>query len=77
VLPGQSAFHLAALFMWVFSAWVGLGDLWSFYPAYATTKGLAFAALALGPLAILWCGAEWGRPAPVEAGAGHDVDEEA
>ena len=47
--------------MWIFSTWVGLGALWSFYPAYATTKGLAFAALSLGALAILWCGAEWGR----------------
>ena len=49
--------------MWIFSTWVGLGALWSFYPAYATTKGLAFAALSLGALAILWCGAEWGRAA--------------
>ena len=63
LLPGQSAFHVAALLFMAFSAWVALGVLWSLYASYAVTKGLTFAALALGALAILWCGAEWGRVA--------------
>ena len=46
-----------------FSVWVALGVMWGFYASYAVTKGLTFAALALGALAILWCGAEWGRVA--------------
>ncbi len=63
LLPGPSAFHMAALFFMAFSAWVALGANWGFHPAYATTKGLAFAALGMGALAILWCGAGWGRAA--------------
>ena len=63
VLPGQRAFHMAALFMMAFSAWVATGAIWGFYPTYAATKGFAFAALGMGALAILWCGAGWGRVA--------------
>jgi len=63
LLPGRSTFHLAVLFLMAFSGWVALGALWSFYPTYAATKGLAFAALTMGALAIVWCGAGWGRAA--------------
>ncbi len=63
MLPGRRAFHIAALFMMAFSAWVALGALWGFNPTYAVTKGLAFAALGMGALAIVWCGAAWGKAA--------------
>ena len=63
LLPGRSAFHMAALFIMAFSAWVALGSSWALNPSYAITKGLAFAALGMGALAILWCGAGWGRAA--------------
>ena len=63
LLPVHRAFHMAALFMMAFSAWVALSAILGFHPSYAATKGLAFAALALGALAILWCGAGWGRAA--------------
>ena len=46
-----------------FSVWVVLGATWGSYPSYAMTKGVAFAALGMGALAILWCGAGWGRAA--------------
>ena len=58
-LPGRRASYIAALFIAGFSAWAALGATWSLYPAYALTKGLAFAALGMGALAILWCGAPW------------------
>ena len=63
LLPGRSAFHMAALFLMSFSLWVALGSTWGSYPSYAMTKGLAFAALGMGALAILWCGTGWGRAA--------------
>ena len=63
LLPGRSAFHMAVLFFMFFSVWVALGSTWGSYPIYAMTKGLAFAALGLGALAILWCGARWDRVA--------------
>ena len=63
LLPGRSAFHMAALFFMSFSVWVALGSTWGSHPSYAITKGLAFAALGMGALAILWCGAGWGRAA--------------
>ena len=63
LLPGRSAFHMAALFFMSFSVWVALGSTWGANPSYALTKGLAFAALGMGALAILWCGAGWGRAA--------------
>ena len=63
VLPGRSAFHMATIFIMAFSAWVALGSLWGLHPNYAVAKGLAFAALGMGALAILWCGAGWGRAA--------------
>ena len=62
-LPGMSTFHFAALLFMAFSAWVALGVLWGAYPDYAVAKGLTFAALALGALAMFWCGAEWGKVA--------------
>ena len=58
-LPGRRSFRMAALLMVAFSAWVALGVTWGFHPAYAMTKGVAFGALGLGALAIVWCGAEW------------------
>jgi hypothetical protein len=63
VLPGRRAFHVAALFILAFSVWVTLSATWSSYPTYAVTKGLAFAALGMGALAILWCGAAWAQAA--------------
>ena len=63
LLPGRSAFHMAALFFMSFSVWVALGSTWGSHPSYAISKGFAFAALGLGALAILWCGAGWGRAA--------------
>ena len=63
LLPGRSSFHMAALFSISFSIWVALGSTWGSHPRYAMAKGLAFAALGLGALAILWCGARWGRAA--------------
>ena len=63
LLRGHAAFHMAALLLMSFSVWVALGSTWSSYPRYAIAKGWAFAALGLGALAILWCGARWGRAA--------------
>ena len=63
LLRGQAAFHIAVLFLMAFSLWVALGSTWSSYPRYAIAKGWVFAALGLGALAILWCGARWGRAA--------------
>ena len=63
LLSGRSAFHMAALFFMSFSVWVALGSTWGSHPSYAISKGFAFAALGLGALAILWCGAGWGRAA--------------
>ena len=63
LLPARSTFHMAAFFLMSFSIWVALGSSWGSYPSYAVTKGVAFAALGMGALAILWCGAGWGRAA--------------
>ena len=63
LLPGRSAFHMAALLFMSSSVWVALGATWGSHPGYAMTKGVAFAALVMGALAILWCGAGWGRAA--------------
>ena len=63
LLSGHGAFHMGAFLMMAFSAWVAFGALWGLDPTYATTKGLAFAALSMGALAIVWCGAGWGRVA--------------
>ena len=63
LLSGHGAFHTAAFFMMTFSAWVAFGAMWGRDPTYAITKGLAFAALSMGALAIVWCGAGWGRAA--------------
>ena len=63
LLSGHGAFHMAAFLMMAFSAWVAFGALWGLHPTYAITKGLAFAALSMGALAIVWCGAGWGRAA--------------
>ena len=63
LLSGHGAFHMAAFFMMTFSAWVAFGAMWGRDPTYAITKGLAFAALSMGALAIVWCGAGWGRAA--------------
>ena len=65
LLPAHKAFHVAALLILLFSLWVALGAAWSNHPNYALTKGVAFAALGLGALAILWCRAEWGRAVDV------------
>ena len=62
-LPAHRAFHLAALFLLAFSVWMMVGGWWGFHDGYAITKGVGYAALALGTLAILWCGAEWGKVA--------------
>ncbi len=63
LLSGHGAFHMAAFFMMAFSAWVAFGGMWGPDPTYATLKGSAFAALSMGALAIVWCGAGWGRAA--------------
>ena len=46
-----------------FSGWVALSAVWGFHSGYSITKGLAYLALGLGALAIVWCGAEWNRVA--------------
>ena len=63
LLPGHSAFHMAEFLFMSFSVWVALGSIWASQPSYAISKGFAFAALSMGALAILWCGAGWGRAA--------------
>ena len=63
LLPGHSAFHVVVLFITAFSAWVALSAAWGPHPTYAVAKGLAFGALSMGALAILWCGAGWARAA--------------
>ncbi len=62
-LPAHKAFHVAAVLFLAFGIWVALGGTWGFHSEYALTKGAAYAALGLGTLAILWCGAEWGKAA--------------
>ena len=63
LLSGHGAFHMSTFFMMAFAVWVALSASWSPNPTYAVTKGLAFAALSMGALAIVWCGANWGRAA--------------
>ena len=63
LLPVHRAFHVAALFFMAFSVWGALGGAWGVHTGYALTKGVAYAALGLGALAIIWCGAEWGKAA--------------
>ena len=63
LLSGHGAFHMSTFFMMAFALWVALGASWSLYPNYALTKGLAFAALGMGALAIVWCGASWEKAA--------------
>ena len=63
LLSGHGAFHMAAFLMIAFSAWVALGALWGLDPNYAIAKGLAFAALSMGALAIVWCGVGWEKAA--------------
>ena len=63
LLPAHRAFHAAAFLFMAFSGWVALGGLWGFHPGYAVTKGVAYMALGLGALAIVWCGAEWNKAA--------------
>jgi len=63
LLPSLRSFHVAALLFVALSAWVALSGTWGFHPDYALTKGAAYAALGLGALGIVWCGAPWGRAA--------------
>jgi len=63
LLSGHGAFHMAVFLMIAFSLWVALGASWGSDPTYAVTKGLAFAALSLGALAMVWCGVAWGKAA--------------
>ena len=63
LLSGHGTFHMAAFLMITFSAWVAFGALWGLDPNYATAKGLAFAALSMGALAIVWCGVRWEKAA--------------
>ena len=63
LLPVHRAFHVAALFFMAFSAWGALGGAWGVNTGYALTKAVAYAALGLGALAIIWCGAEWDKAA--------------
>ncbi len=63
LLSGHGAFHMAAFLMMAFSAWVAFGGMWGPDPTYAALKGSAFAALTMGALAIVWCGAGWERAA--------------
>ena len=63
LLSGHGAFHMAVFLMIAFSLWVALGASWGPDPTYAVTKALAFAALSLGALAMVWCGVAWGKAA--------------
>ena len=63
LLSGHGAFHMSTFLMMAFAMWVALGASWSLHPNYALAKGLAFAALGLGALAIVWCGATWEKAA--------------
>ncbi|RMH12956.1 MAG: hypothetical protein D6701_12865, partial [Gemmatimonadetes bacterium] len=61
LLPGFRVLHLAVLLLVLFAAWVAVGSAWGFHPGYARAKGLGFAALAGGIVAIAWSGASWKR----------------
>lgn len=52
-------FHGAALLLVGFGVWAAATSIWGAYPEYAQAKGAAYLALALGSVAILWCGADW------------------
>ena len=67
LLPGRSAFHMAALFLMSFSVWVVLGATWGSYPSYAMTKGVASRRWAWAP----WpsCGAAPGGEGPPMRGS--------
>ncbi len=63
LLPAHRTFHMVALLFVAFSGWVALGGVWGFHTGYAVAKGVAYMALGLGALAIVWCGAEWNKVA--------------
>ncbi|GMR13239.1 MAG: hypothetical protein BMS9Abin29_1444 [Gemmatimonadota bacterium] len=52
-------FHAAALLLVGFGVWAASTALWGVNPEYAQAKGAGYLALALGAVAILWCGADW------------------
>ncbi len=60
---GVQVFHLAAVLLCFFALYVALGSAWAADPTYAQLKGGAYFAMALGAVAILWSGAEFGKAA--------------
>ena len=56
-------FHAVALLLVGFGVWAAATSIWSATPEYAQAKGAAYLALALGAVAILWCGADWRKAA--------------
>ena len=52
-------FHAVALLLVGFGVWAAASAVWGVNPEYAQAKGAAYLALALGAVAILWCGADW------------------
>lgn len=56
-------FHAVALLLVGFGVWAATSAVWGANPAYAQAKGAAYLALALGAVAILWCGADWRQAA--------------
>ncbi len=52
-------FHAVALLLVGFGVWAAVTSVWGVSPEYAHAKGAAYLALALGAVAILWCGADW------------------
>lgn len=60
---GVRVFHLAAVLLLFFALYVALGSAWAADANHAQAKGGAYFALALGAVAILWSGAEFGKAA--------------
>ena len=56
-------FHAVALLLVGFGVWAAVTAVWGANPEYAQAKGAAYLALALGAVAILWCGADWRKAA--------------
>ena len=56
-------FHGVALLLVGFAIWAAATSIWGANPEYAQAKGAAYLALALGAVAILWCGADWRKAA--------------
>lgn len=56
-------FHAVALLLVGFGVWAAATAVWGINPGYSQAKGAAYIVLALGAVAILWCGADWRKAA--------------